>query len=96
MWLIVFALAALAATAAWALGVGHKIEYLAMALWAVTAATLVDHTMGWVADGAEGEYLEMGVEPLILSLAMLAFVVAAWALYLVWSRAKPRASRGGI
>jgi hypothetical protein len=80
MWLIVFAVAALAVTYSYLdNNKRYGVEYLAMVLWAATAMIFVDHTIGWFMDG--GDYFDIGVEPLVLSIAMLIPIFAVWEIF---------------
>lgn len=84
MWLIVSAIAALAATGAWINRPGKNYYgHLAMGLWALTAMIFVDHVIGWFLEGAEGDFLDIGVEPFILSLCMLIPILGIWELFVV-------------
>lgn len=84
MWLVVSAIAALIATGAWIHRPGKNYySQLSIGLWALTAMISVDHVIGWFLEGAEGEFLEIGVEPFVLSLCMLIPILAVWELFVV-------------
>ena len=61
-----------------------------MGLWALTAMIFVDHVLGWFLEGAEGDFLEIGLEPFILSLCMLIPILAVWELFVVIDRLELR------
>ena len=84
MWLVVSAIAALIATGAW-IGKNYYGQ-LSFGLWALTAMISVYHVIGWFLEGAEGDFLEIGVEPLVLSLCMLIPILAVWELFVVIDR----------
>lgn len=87
MWLVVSAIAALIATGAWIHRPGKNYYgQLSIGLWALTAMILVDHVIGWFLEGAEGDFLEIGAEPLVLSLCMLIPILAVWELFVVIDR----------
>jgi hypothetical protein len=57
--------------------------------WALSACIFVDHTLGWLADG--GEYFDLSVDALLLSIVMLIPIFAVWELYLLKDKVKARA-----
>ena len=91
MWLVVSAIAALISTKAWIDKPGKNYyAQLSMGLWALTAMIFVDHVIGWFLEGAEGDFLEIGLEPCILSLCMLIPILAVWELFVVIDRLELR------
>lgn len=87
MWLIVSAIAALAVTGAWINRPGKNYYgQLSIGLWGLTTMIFVDHVIGWFLEGAEGEFLEIGLEPFILSLCMLIPIFAIWELFVVMDK----------
>ncbi|MGN0098844.1 MAG: hypothetical protein ACI38Y_05935 [Candidatus Methanomethylophilaceae archaeon] len=90
MWLIVSAVAALVATAAWAVVPRGKYRLggLSLAFWGLTFMIFVDHVIGWFLEGAEGEFLEVSLEAFMLSLCMIIPIFAIWELYVVIDKLK--------
>jgi hypothetical protein len=83
MWLIISSMAAMAVTAAYLfISDKYRIGVLGLALWGLTACIFVDHTMAYLMEGG-GEYLEIGVEPLVLSITMLIPLFAIWEMYVL-------------
>ncbi|MGE4577132.1 MAG: hypothetical protein AB7D42_01185 [Candidatus Methanomethylophilaceae archaeon] len=81
MWLVIFAISALVTTGLYLFRTQkYYMGHLSLGLWALTACVFLDHVMGWFADGAEGPFLEIGAEPLVLSICMLIPVFVAWEL----------------
>ena len=89
MWLVIAAICALTATFAWINRPGvNRYSHLALAFWALTAMVFVDHVIGWFLEGAEGEFLEIGIEPFMLSLCMIIPVFAVWEIAVILDKVK--------
>mgnify|MGYP000891920199 CR=1 FL=1 len=87
MWLVIFAISALIATGIYLFQTQkYYTGQLSLGLWALTACVFADHVMGWFADGAEGPFLEIGAEPLVLSICMLVPVLVVWELAVMVQR----------
>lgn len=84
MWLIIASVCALITTFAW-INAPKKNRYgqLSMAFWALSFMIFVDHVIGWVLEGSEGDFLEIGTEPFVLSLCMIIPILAVWELFVV-------------
>ncbi|MCL2296110.1 MAG: hypothetical protein FWC29_03400 [Methanomassiliicoccaceae archaeon] len=54
----------------------YGLRNLALVLWATTAMIFIDHTLGWLMEG--GDYFDIGIEPFILSIAMIIPIFAVW------------------
>jgi predicted Co/Zn/Cd cation transporter (cation efflux family) len=48
----------------------------------------VDHVIGWFLEGAEGDFLEVGVDPFMLSLCMVIPVFMVWEIAVILDRVK--------
>ena len=84
MWLLIASIFALVATYSWINNPGkNRNGTLALAFWALTFMIFVDHVIGWALEGAEGDFLEIGIEPFILSLCMIVPILAAWEFFVV-------------
>lgn len=68
----------------------YRLGPLSMVLWVLSAFIFVDHTLGWAAEG--GEYLEVGLDPFLLSIAMLIPIFGVWEAYILTDKIKSRAS----
>ncbi|MBE6522445.1 MAG: hypothetical protein E7Z62_04885 [Thermoplasmata archaeon] len=89
MWLVIAAICALVATFAWINKPGvNRYGHLALAFWALTAMIFVDHVIGWFLEGAEGDFLEVGVDPFMLSLCMIIPVFMIWEIAVILDRVK--------
>lgn len=84
MWLIVLALAAVIATALW-YAKDEKGEYqlgfLSLILWGTTIMVLVDHVMGYVAEG--GAFFEVTTEAAALSVVLVIVALIVWEVSLL-------------
>jgi hypothetical protein len=87
MWLVIASIFALVATYSWINTPGkNRNGQLALAFWALTFMIFVDHVIGWLLEGGEGEFLEIGLEPLMLSLCMVIPVLAAWEMFVAFDK----------
>ncbi len=89
MWLVIAAICALAMTFAWIKKPGkNRYGQISLAFWALTFMIFIDHVVGWFLEGAEGEFLEIGAEPFMLSLCMVIPIFAAWEFFVVLDMVK--------
>ena len=87
MWLVIASIFALVATYSWINTPGkNRNGQLALAFWALTFMIFVDHVIGWLLEGGEGEFLEIGLEPFVLSLCMVIPILAAWEMFVAFDK----------
>lgn len=95
MWLVIFAIAALITTGVYLFQTQkYHMGYLSLGLWALTVCIFIDHVMGWFADGAVGEFFEIGAEPLILSICMIIPIFAVWEFAVILQRVRANSLMG--
>lgn len=89
MWLLITALAALAATALWYAGAPadrYKLGFLSLIYWGATLMWLVDHVIAYVQEG--GPFVEVDADGAALGLSVLILGLVIWLVRLLASDPK--------
>lgn len=96
MWLIVSLIAALVVTLVWlVIPVDRfRLNYLSLAFWGLSLMVFVDHVLGWLSEGGEGEFFEIDAGAFVLSLCMIVPILIVWEAYLVLQRYKTVSVKG--
>ena len=83
MWLIILALAAVTATAAWYIKDNdtYKLGFLSLLLWGTTLMVFVDHLIGYLTEG--GEFLETTLDATILGVVLVTVALIVWEVILL-------------
>ena len=83
MWLILLALAAVTATAAWYIKDNgtYKLGFLSMILWGTTLMVFVDHLIGYLTE--RGEFLETTLDATILGVVLVTVALIVWEVILL-------------
>lgn len=85
MWLIVMMFAAVIATALWYIYDDRRETYalgfLALIFWGTSIMVLVDHVMGYLAEG--GEFIEVTPDAALLSMTLVLTALIIWEIVLI-------------
>jgi peptidoglycan biosynthesis protein MviN/MurJ (putative lipid II flippase) len=84
MWLILTALAAIAATIVWYVNAPsdkYKLGFLSLLFWGATIMWLVDHLMAYLTEG--GEFFEFNLDATLLGITVIILALTVWLITLL-------------
>jgi len=87
MWLIILTMAAVITTAIWYAKDTerkYKLGFLSLVFWGTSIMVFVDHVVGYLMEGAEGEFFETSLDAFLLSIVLVIIALIIWEIVLLY------------